>query len=163
MASTVTPQRTQTPDDETDKGRGEYTEEIVEEVPVVVEWDHEPILHTVGSLPKATGSIPPTFTTSSFATQRQTALEYYSFLRSDNPQFLKLNEGIKVYTILVSIPKSKLVKVVFCSRMEQIPSAQWYRRWTTTSYFYMEMDPTKSFHHPHSASLRILLPRMRYM
>ena len=59
MASTVTPQRTQTPDDVTEKDRGEYTEEIVEEVPVVVEWDHDPILHTEDSLLKATESIPP--------------------------------------------------------------------------------------------------------
>ena len=59
MASTVTPQRTKTPDDETGKERDEYTEEVVEEVPVVVEWDYEPILHTAGSLPKATGSTPP--------------------------------------------------------------------------------------------------------
>ena len=59
MASTVTPQRTQAPDDEAEKEMGEYAKEVVEEVPGVVDWDHESILHTVGSLPKAKYSIPP--------------------------------------------------------------------------------------------------------
>ena len=57
MASTVTPQRTQTPDDEADKEMVKYAEEGIEEVPVDVDWEHEHILHPVGSLPKATGSI----------------------------------------------------------------------------------------------------------
>ena len=59
MACMVTPQRTQTPDDEADKDIEEYAEEGIEEVPVVMDWDHEPIIHTIGSPPKATGSIPP--------------------------------------------------------------------------------------------------------
>lgn len=127
MANNITPQRTQTPAGEADQEMVETKEEGIEEVPVIVEGGHVHILHTLGSLLKATGYTPPpttttfTFTASSFTIQRQTSLEYYSFLRLENPHFLKLNEGQKVYTALVSIPKSKLVKVVFCPGMGSNP------------------------------------------
>ena len=59
MASTVTPQRTQTPADEVDQEMVEIVEEIIEDVPVVVEGGHVPILHTLGSLPKSNRFNPP--------------------------------------------------------------------------------------------------------
>ena len=123
MATPVTPTRTRTrfDDDEAEGGIPTVDDEVVEEVPVVVESDHTPILHTAANLPKATGSIPPTFTITTFANQRDTAMELFTFLRSPNPQLLKLNEGATVYTALVSIPRSKLVKLVFCPGMGSSP------------------------------------------
>ena len=88
--------------------------EEVEEVPIVVEIEYEPVLHTSGSLPKPSGSIPPTFNAVTFADQQQTSLDFYSFLQLENPPLLRLNEGDTVFTALGSIPKTRLVKVVFC-------------------------------------------------
>ena len=120
MSNNVTPPRNQIPRDEATPEQVEEDGEV-EEVPVNVEGDHTPVLHTTGVLPAAYGSIPPTFNTENFAEQRRTALEFYTFLRSENPQFLKLNEGTTAYTALVNIPRSKLVKVVFCPGMGSSP------------------------------------------
>ena len=59
MTNNVTPHRTPgTPGEEvTDLATVE--EEEMEEVPVNVEGDYDLVLHTEGSLPKPSGSIPP--------------------------------------------------------------------------------------------------------
>ena len=119
MSINVAPPRSQAPRDETTPELIVRNDQIVgngevEEVLVNVEGNHTPVLHTTGVLPDASGSIPPTFNTENFAEQRQTALEFYTFLRSENPQYLKFNEGTTAYLVLVNIPKLKLAKVVFC-------------------------------------------------
>ena len=112
MANAITPTRAQTDGDGEDQVPTEVEAEV-KEVPVVVETDYVPVLHTAGSLPKASGSIPPTFNAVTLAAQRQTALDFYNFLSADTP-LLRLNKGNTVFTALVSIPKTKFVKVVFC-------------------------------------------------
>ena len=93
----------------------------VDEVPINVGGDYTPVLHTTASLPKPSGNIPTTFNTTPFADQRATAAEFYSFLTSADPQFLRLNESTKRYTALVNIPRTTLVKVVFCPGMGSSP------------------------------------------
>ena len=105
MPTNITPPRIPMTQEEEDLIL-EGTDAEETEVPVVVEGDYNPILHTVQTLPVAVGSIPPTFTSITMAEQRATASEFHGFLTSVNPQLIKLNEGTKVYTALVSIPKS---------------------------------------------------------
>ena len=85
----------------------------VEDAPLTVEGDFNTVLHTGPIFLKAGGSIPRTFTSGTMSQQRNTAAEFHSFLTSENLQPLQLNEGSKVYTALLSIPRSKWVKIVF--------------------------------------------------
>ena len=82
MATSITPTRTCTHfnDEVENPVTPAETEVEVEEVPVVVEDDHTPILHTTETLPKVSGSILPTFNSTTFAAQRDTVLELYTFL-----------------------------------------------------------------------------------
>ena len=119
--ATVTPARAPaTPDSENLPLRTVVGGEV-EEVPINVGGDYTPVLHTTASLPKPSGNIPTTFNTTPFADQRATAAEFYSFLTSADPQFLRLNESTKRYTALVNIPRTTLVKVVFCPGMGSSP------------------------------------------
>ena len=64
MATTVTPTRARTRFEEeaAEEATPSGKDEVVEEVPVVVEGDHTPVLHTDTNLPTARGSIPPPLT-----------------------------------------------------------------------------------------------------
>ena len=89
--------------------------------PIVV-GAHIAILHTSESLPAPTGHVPP------LIHQRDRALAFFNFLHAPNPAHLKLNEGNTVYTALVNVAKTLLVKVVYCpgmgsSPIETIPSS----------------------------------------
>jgi len=72
MATPITPTHTRTrfEDESENPVSPEETEVEVEEVPIVVEDDRIYILHTAEALPKASGSIPPTFNSTTFAAQR---------------------------------------------------------------------------------------------
>ena len=104
MSLNVTSPHSQTPRDETSPDQIVENGEI-EELSVNVEGNHTPVLYTTGILPAVLGFIPLTFTTANLAKQRQTALEFYTFLRSENPLFLKFNEGSTAYLVLVNIPR----------------------------------------------------------
>ena len=123
MATPITPMRVHTRFEDAEEEAAALlgTKLEVEEVSVVVEGEHTPILHMAGTLPKASGEIPPTFISTPFADQRAIALAVYTSLKSDTPQLLRLNEGTKVYTVLVNISKTKLVKVVFCPGLGSSP------------------------------------------
>ena len=69
MTNAVTPTRAQTDGDGEEQVPAEVEAEV-EDVPIVVETDYVPVLHTAGSLPRASGSVPPTFNAVTLAVQR---------------------------------------------------------------------------------------------
>ena len=83
MHTSVTPPRIPRDRDVEDPDLEGTEDEVAEvtqdEVPVTVEGDYNPVLHTELILPKAAGSIPPTFTTITMAEQRATPAEFHGF------------------------------------------------------------------------------------
>ena len=85
------------------------------------ELDHAPVLHTSGVLPAPQGSVPTALHAIPLVDQRQSALDFYNFLTSPNPQLLQLNEDSSPFVALVNIPRTCDVKVVFCAGMGSTP------------------------------------------
>ena len=74
---------------------------------------HTPVLHTASDFPPAEAAVAKEFDKDSRQRQREQADALYSFL-TDFPDLLRLNEGDHAYAALLSVAKTKFVKVVFC-------------------------------------------------
>ena len=73
-----------------------------------------PVFHVAGSLPAATAGVTKILHGIPLEDQRNNALDLFTFLADTTPSFLRLNEGVQVQVALVSVPKMKFVKAVYC-------------------------------------------------
>ena len=80
-----------------------------------------PVLHITGSLPAPEGEVAKVLHATSFEYQRKKAGACYDFLTGPDPSLLRLNDGHKLYTGLVGVPKSNLVKLVYCAGVGSSP------------------------------------------
>ena len=80
--------------------------------PVAV--DHIPVFHTVDSLPIPGGNVATALHNTGCDALRDQADAFFHFLATPYPSFMKLNGSIDAYVVLVNIPKSNKVKVIFC-------------------------------------------------
>ena len=74
---------------------------------------HVPVLHVAGDLPAATADVAKIPHDTSLENQRKNALAFFTFLTSPTPSFIRLNEGNQFQVALVSVPRTKFVKVVY--------------------------------------------------
>ena len=82
---------------------------------------HTPVLHLATTLPGPTGTVPLKLHETPLATQRSEAEAFHSFLTANNPPLLKLNDGGQTYTVMINIPKSAMVKILYCAGMGSSP------------------------------------------
>ena len=74
---------------------------------------HIPLFLPASLRPEASGSVPTALAEISKETQRALANEIYAFLQSESPVLARLNEGTACYIGVVSVPKTKKVRVVY--------------------------------------------------
>lgn len=82
---------------------------------------HVPVLHTAASFPAPTAEVAKVLNGSSMEEQRTTANAFFDFLTEQAPSLLRLNEGDQIHVALLNIPKTQLVKVVYCTGMGSSP------------------------------------------
>ena len=82
---------------------------------------HTPVLFTGEEFPPAEAAVAAEFDKNSKPRQREIASALYEFLTGSNPDLLRLNEGDQAYTALLSVAKTKYVKVVFCPGVGSSP------------------------------------------
>ena len=75
---------------------------------------HTNIFFTSETLPAPTGNIPNIIHTHPIETQRQQCIDIFDFLMGPDPDLLKLNEDPIPRTVLISLPRSSKVKLVYC-------------------------------------------------
>ena len=75
---------------------------------------HTNIIFTSDSLPAPTGNIPHLLHAYPIDLQRQQSIKLIDFLIGEDPDLLKLNEDPTPRTILISLPRSSKVKLVYC-------------------------------------------------
>ena len=75
---------------------------------------HTNIIFTSDSLPAPTGNIPHLLHAYPIDLQRQQSIELFDFLIGEDPDLLKLNEDPTPRSILISLPRSSKVKLVYC-------------------------------------------------
>ena len=75
---------------------------------------HMPVLHVTGSLSDATADVAKILHGMPLEYQRNNSLALFTFLTDTTPSFLRLNKGVQLQVVLVSVPKTKFVEVVYC-------------------------------------------------
>ena len=75
---------------------------------------HENVVFTSDNLPSPTGNIPNIIHAHPIETQRQQCIDIFDFLMGPDPDLLKLNEDPIPRTVLISLPRSSKVKLVYC-------------------------------------------------
>ena len=75
---------------------------------------HVPVLYIIGSLPSPVANVAQILHKTPLAEQRSQASPFFEFLDGTSPDLLRLNEGNQVNVALVNVPKTHLVKVVYC-------------------------------------------------
>ena len=83
--------------------------------------EHVNLMFTSGTLPAPTGNVPPIIHGISLEDQRQQSEQLFTFLTEESPNLNKLNEDIVPRTILISVPRSKMIKLVYCGGMGSSP------------------------------------------
>ena len=81
---------------------------------------HTPVIHTASDFPPAEAAVAKEFDKEPRQRQRERADALYSFL-TGAPDLLRLNEGNHTYAALLSVAKTKFVKVVFCPGVGSSP------------------------------------------
>ena len=80
-----------------------------------------PVLHIAGSLPALEVEVKKVLHATSFEYQRKKSGACYGVLTGQDPSLLRLNGSNQVYIGLVGVPKSNLVKLVYCAGVELSP------------------------------------------
>ena len=76
-----------------------------------------PIIHLTASLPVPTDGVPKVLQGMTLQYQRSQVTEIYNILNNSSPSLPCLNEGSKIYAALVNVPKTSLVKLIYCMVM----------------------------------------------
>eukprot|EP00587_Corethron_hystrix_P013140 CAMPEP_0113324386 /NCGR_PEP_ID=MMETSP0010_2-20120614/17002_1 /TAXON_ID=216773 ORGANISM="Corethron hystrix, Strain 308" /NCGR_SAMPLE_ID=MMETSP0010_2 /ASSEMBLY_ACC=CAM_ASM_000155 /LENGTH=197 /DNA_ID=CAMNT_0000183731 /DNA_START=39 /DNA_END=631 /DNA_ORIENTATION=- /assembly_acc=CAM_ASM_000155 len=74
---------------------------------------HVSILHLDTSAAGPTGDVSKAIKATLIPDQRTKAEEFFTFLTTPNPTLARLNEGNNIYMVLVNVPKTLLVKIVY--------------------------------------------------
>ena len=82
---------------------------------------HVPILNLTASLPTPMGDVPKVLQGVNLEDQCSQAMDVYKFLNTPSPSLPPLNEGAKCYVALVNVPKTSLVKLIYCMGMGSSP------------------------------------------